>query len=98
MKSCIFEGQVRHARSVPVAHSFRYRVFYMYLDLDELPALFAGRWLWSADRWAAAQDVRAATRSGTYRQDAGRTNSPAYPLELLWLLSESGQFLLLLLR
>ena len=50
MKSCIFEGQVRHARSVPVAHSFRYRVFYMYLDLDELPALFAGRWLWSADR------------------------------------------------
>ena len=95
MKSCIFEGQVRHARSVPVAHSFRYRVFYMYLDLDELPALFAGRWLWSADRWAPAR-FRRADHLGD--QDAGRTNSPAYPLELLWLLSESGQFLLLLLR
>ena len=59
MKSCIFEGQVRHARSVPVAHSFRYRVFYMYLDLDELPGLFAGRWLWSADRWAPARFRRA---------------------------------------
>ncbi len=49
-KSCIYEGHVRHRRFEPVINRFRYRVFLMYLDLEELPTLFAGRWLWSADR------------------------------------------------
>ncbi len=55
MKSCIYEGLVRHARTVPVVHRFRYRVFMMYLDLGELPDLFERRWLWSAERPAAAR-------------------------------------------
>ncbi len=39
----------------PVAHEFRYRLFMMYLDLDEIPKLFRGRWLWSARRPALAR-------------------------------------------
>jgi DUF1365 family protein len=55
VKSCIYEGQVKHGRRRPVAHAFRYRVFMMYLDLDELPTLFRGRWFWSARRPALAR-------------------------------------------
>ncbi len=55
MESCIYEGQVRHTRTTPVLHRFRYRVFMMYLDLDELPGLFEKRWLWSATRPAIAR-------------------------------------------
>lgn len=47
MKSAIYEGMVRHRRFSPVPHSFTYRLFMMYLDLDELPTLFHKRWLWS---------------------------------------------------
>lgn len=50
LASCIYEGHVRHRRFAPVRNQFRYRVFLMYLDLAELPTLFAGRLLWSADR------------------------------------------------
>ncbi len=55
MQSCIYEGQVRHGRSSPVAHAFRYRLFMMFLDLDELPTLFARRWFWSSHRAAPAR-------------------------------------------
>jgi len=55
VQSCIYEGQVRHARTRPVLHRFRYRLFMMYLDLDELPSLFDGRWLWSIRRFALAR-------------------------------------------
>lgn len=50
MTSVIYEGTVRHRRFRPVPHAFRYRLFMMYLDLNELPNLFSGRWLWSVDR------------------------------------------------
>ena len=55
MDSCIYEGRVRHSRSTPVEHRFRYRVFMMFLDLDELPGVFRGRWFWSARRPAIAR-------------------------------------------
>jgi len=55
MESCIYEGLVRHTRRTPVLHAFRYRVFMMYLDLDELPTLFEKRWLWSVRRPAIAR-------------------------------------------
>lgn len=48
--SAIYEGAVEHQRSGPRPHSFRQRLFLMYLDLDELPELFRGRWFWSAGR------------------------------------------------
>ena len=59
MKSCIYEGQVRHGRRQPVEHAFRYRVFMMYLDLDELDDVFEGRWFWSTRRPALARFRRA---------------------------------------
>jgi uncharacterized protein len=52
--SALYEGWVRHRRHAPVEHSFRYPVFMMYLDLDELPGLFDGVPLWSARRPAPA--------------------------------------------
>jgi DUF1365 family protein len=59
MHSCIYEGFVRHRRFTPVSHAFRYRLFMMYLDLEELPSLFEGRWLWSAAGRAPARFDRA---------------------------------------
>jgi len=47
MNSSIYVGQVRHRRFTPNEHAFNYRMFMMYLDLDELPDLFARFWLWS---------------------------------------------------
>ena len=58
MHSCLYEGQVRHRRFAPRAHSFTYRVFYAYLDLDELDKVFRNRWLWSNTRPALARFKR----------------------------------------
>ena len=55
MESCIYEGRVKHSRTEPVLHRFGYRMFMMYLDLDELPELFGKRWLWSVSRPALAR-------------------------------------------
>ena len=55
MESCIYEGRVRHTRNKPAVHSFSYRLFMMYLDLDELPSLFSKRWFWSISRPAIAR-------------------------------------------
>jgi len=49
MKSCLYEGQVRHRRLTPRSHEFSYRLFLMYLDLDELEEVFADYLLWSVD-------------------------------------------------
>jgi hypothetical protein len=48
--SCLYEGHVRHRRFQTVNHEFRYSLFMLYVDLDELPTLFRGRWLWSVNR------------------------------------------------
>lgn len=47
MNSCLYEGWVRHRRTLPRPHAFRYRLFMLLLDLDELDTVFKGRWLWS---------------------------------------------------
>ena len=52
--SAIYTGSVRHRRRPPVEHELRAPLFMMYLDLDELPSLFRGRWLWSSRRPAVA--------------------------------------------
>ena len=52
--SCIYEGVVRHRRHEPIEHDFRYRLFMMLLDLDELPNLFRNRWLWGCESRGAA--------------------------------------------
>jgi len=48
--SAVYTGVVRHRRHAPHPHAFAYRLFLMYLDLSELDALFARRWLWSLER------------------------------------------------
>jgi DUF1365 family protein len=55
MHSHLYVGQVKHRRYTPVPHDFCYRLFMLYLDLDELPTLFNRRWLWSARRPALAR-------------------------------------------
>jgi hypothetical protein len=52
--SAIYEGLVTHHRFQPKPHGFRYKVFMMYLDLDELPNLFNGfnNWSYAAKNWA----------------------------------------------
>ena len=44
MHSCLYEGYVRHRRLSPAAHVFRYRLYLVYLDLDELPTLLEGKY------------------------------------------------------
>lgn len=55
LQSALYHGWVGHCRSAPVGNAFRYRLFFLYLDLNELDAVFAGRWLWSVERanWAS---------------------------------------------
>lgn len=48
--SALYVGQVAHIRRGPRRHTFRQKLFLLYLDLDELPRVFAGRWLWSVGR------------------------------------------------
>ncbi len=57
--SCVYEGWVRHRRYGSVAHELRTKLFMLYLDLDELPALFDGYRLASARGRAVAEFRRA---------------------------------------
>lgn len=52
MHSALYEGTVWHARSSPRRHAFRYRLFFVYVDLAEVEQLFGRRGLWST-RWPA---------------------------------------------
>ena len=59
MNSCLYEGTVNHRRIAPRPHDFSYRLFLVYLDLDELEEVFRGRWFWSTRRPAPAWFRRA---------------------------------------
>jgi hypothetical protein len=50
MHSALYYGWVSHRRATPTRHAFRYRTYMAWLDLAELPDVFAGRWLWSVRR------------------------------------------------
>ena len=92
MRSAIYTGSVRHRRLRPHAHTFHYRLFMMYLDLDEIPEVLDRRWLWSARRAAPAWFRRAdyhgdpalpldeAVRRTVERETGSR---PAGPIRLL---------------
>ena len=47
MHSCIYEGTIRHRRFRPRPNMFQYRLFFMFLDLGELPTLFDHHAFWS---------------------------------------------------
>lgn len=54
MNSALYPGVVTHARFRPRAHSLRYRVFMLLVDLDELPVLGRGLRLFGVDRFRLA--------------------------------------------
>jgi DUF1365 family protein len=88
MQSCIYEGRVKHSRRLPREHRFNYRMFMMYLDLDELPGLFDKFWFWSDSRSALArfrredhigsadQSIASAVRDLVLRETGQRPNGP----------------------
>lgn len=63
MHSCLYVGRVSHRRhgvaGDPVTNAFEYRIFMTWLDLDELDAVFRGRWFWSTRRRTLAWFRRA---------------------------------------
>lgn len=59
VNSALYFGVVRHRRFDAVRHTFSMRLYMAYLDLDELEAAFAGRWLLSTKRWAPLRFRRA---------------------------------------
>lgn len=63
MRSCLYEGTIRHRRFTPVEHSFAYRIFLAYVDLAELESLFGRRGVWST-RWPAIAWFRRADYLG----------------------------------
>ncbi len=50
LASAVYEGIVHHRRHGPRPHEFHYRVALLFLDLEELDRVFAGRWFWSLNR------------------------------------------------
>lgn len=99
MNSCLYEGWVRHRRCRPVVNEFRYRLFYVYLDLAELDDVFRGRLFWSTKRPALAW-FRRADHVGDPAVPLGRTirdlvlrstgRGPAGPICLLTHLRHFG--------
>lgn len=50
MKSCIYTGEVFHQRFGTLQHGFHYKLFLMFLDLDELKDVFQKSWFWSLNK------------------------------------------------
>ena len=50
-RSALYAGAVMHRRLRPVVHQFRYRAFWLLIDLDELPRLAARLRLFSRNRF-----------------------------------------------
>ncbi|MBS0205846.1 MAG: DUF1365 domain-containing protein [Planctomycetes bacterium] len=92
MRSCLYEGTVQHRRLDPVAHSFQYRLFLVYIDLAELDSLFGRRGIWST-RWPALAWFRRADYLGDPAQSLDESvrdlveqrtgHRPAGPIRLL---------------
>ncbi len=59
LASAIYRGRLVHHRRGPVRHRFGHPVAMLYLDLDELGAVFDHRAMWSRTRSAPGRFVRA---------------------------------------
>ena len=51
LRSCLYRGSVMHRRLRPTMHRFRYRAFWLLLDLDEIPVLVSRLRLFSHNRF-----------------------------------------------
>lgn len=54
-KSCFYEGMVYHRRYSAADHSFVYRLFLVFVDLNEMGQLFSRRGLWSTRPFSVAR-------------------------------------------
>ncbi len=89
--SALYVGHVRHARRAPRPHAFRYPLYMLYLDLDELPRvarpwpLFASLpallWFRRADHSGLRSQPLADTMRDLVRERAGFR--PAGPVRVL---------------
>lgn len=50
LKSAIYEGKVTHHRFDKVKHRFSYRIFMLFLDLDEIPNIFQSSRFFSVEK------------------------------------------------
>ena len=73
LKSKIYFGHIQHRRFEPKPHHFRYRLFMLYIDLDELDLIFSKHWLWSINRanWASFNEVDYLYDSQTAQEKSG---------------------------
>jgi len=101
MHSCIYQGEVTHRRDRPIEHEFRYTLFMLYLDLDELPDLIHARRLISTRRVAPASFLVADHQPGLEisLQEAARNRvaqqtgiRPVGPIRLLTQLRYFGYY------
>ena len=99
LRSAIYEGSVRHRRHAPQPHAFTYRMAQLYLDLDEVDAVFRGRWLWSVARRNLAEfrrsdflgpPERPLKEAVKDRVEAATGERPAGPVRLLAHLRYAG--------
>jgi len=92
MKSCLYFGQIRHRRFHPRPHDFQYRLFMVYLDLEEIETAFEGRWFWSSRKpnlaWFRREDYLGQDQSSLRKtvcqrvKDAGGPE-PRGPIRML---------------
>lgn len=88
MESALYTGQVRHRRFSPENHEFNYRVFMVWLDLDEIFDVFAQSRFWSSTSpamiWfrrkdffdASGKPLKQAVLDWVYQQTGRRLNGP----------------------
>lgn len=88
LNSCIYAGQVKHQRYLPVPHGFNYGLFMVYLDLAELPQLFKAYWFcsWQSRNVASffnrdyhhgqAEDLAGAIRDLVFNRTGNRPQGP----------------------
>lgn len=63
LASCLYIGEVRHMRHSPVEHGFRYRLFQILIDLEEIEGVFKQSWLIS-QRWFSPARFRRSDHLG----------------------------------
>lgn len=88
MQTAIYTGQVRHRRFYPKKHEFSYKVFMLWLDLDEIAAVFNKSRFWSSSGPALIRfkrtdffgetdkPLKAAVLDWVYQQTKVRLNGP----------------------
>ena len=79
LSSAIYRGTVYHSRKRPREHRFKYRLFMMYVDLDEVDHLFDRNLFWSTERWNLACFHRANHFGSTQELSLIHISEPTRP-------------------